>query len=275
MGKPGFGRRAVTLVAALAFAGLLAACESTEEPAYVERPVEELYNTAHDEMLAGNFETAAKGFDEVERQHPYSTWATRAQIMAAFCYYQDNDYDQAIIAAGRFVELHPGHEDTPYAYYLIAISYYEQISDVGRDQAATLLALDSLEDVARRFPDTPYAKDAKLKLDLARDHLAGKEMNIGRYYLTRGHYVAAINRFRRVVERYQTTSHTPEALHRLTESYLSIGLRQEAQAAAAVLGYNFPNSVWYRDSYALLEGEGLAPAEYEQSWLSQAFNWVF
>jgi outer membrane protein assembly factor BamD len=275
IGKPGRGRRALSLVAALALAGLVAACESTDEPEYVERPVEELYNAAHDEMLAGNFAEAAKGFDEVERQHPYSTWATRAQIMAAFCYYQDNDYDQAIIAAGRFVELHPGHTDTPYAYYLIAVSYYEQISDVGRDQNATLLSLDALEDVVRRFPNTAYAKDAKLKLDLARDHLAGKEMNIGRYYLTRGHYVAAINRFRRVVEFYQTTSHTPEALHRLTESYLSIGLREEAQAAAAVLGYNYPNSAWYRDSYALLEGEGLAPGEYEQSWLGRAFDWVF
>lgn len=255
-------------------AGLVAACGSTEE-AYVERPVEELYTTAHNAMLDGNFQTAAKGFDEVERQHPYSTWATRAQIMAAFCYYQANDYDQAVIAARRFVELHPGHEDTSYAYYLIGISYYEQISDVERDQNTTLLALDSLEEVTRRFPGTAYAKDAKLKLDLARDHLAGKDMEIGRFYEKRGQYVAAINRFRRVIERYQTTSHVPEALLRLTESYLSLGLREEAQTAAAVLGYNFPNSAWYRDSYALLEAANLTPEEAKGSWLSRAFNAVF
>lgn len=253
----------------------LAACDSTPEDIYVERPVEDLYAGAHDQMLAGEFAAAARGFDEVERQHPYSPWATRAQVMAAFCYYQDSDYDQALIAARRFVELHPGHEDTPYAYYLIAVSYYEQISDVGRDQGATLLALDALEDVSRRFPTSPYARDAKFKLDLARDHLAGKEMEIGRYYLTRGHYIAAVNRFREVVERYQTTSHTPEALHRLTEAYLSLGIRREAQTAAAVLGYNFPNNVWYRDSYALLAGVNLEPEADEGSWISRAFNYVF
>lgn len=262
-------------MAALALLLAVAACESTDDEVYVEQPVEELYTAAHNAMLDGEYATAARGFDEVERQHPYSTWATRAQIMAAFCYYQDNDYDQAIIAAQRFAELHPGHEDTPYAYYLIAVSYYEQISDVGRDQNATLLALDSLEEVTRRYPATPYAKDAKLKLDLARDHLAGKDMEVGRFYLKRGEYIAAIGRFRRVIERYQTTSHAPEALHRLTEAYLAIGLRQEAQVAAAVLGHNFPNSVWYRDSYALLEGVELGPEDDEESWISRAFNSVF
>ncbi len=265
--------RAALLALALALG--VGACESTDEEVYVEQPVEELYTAAHNAMLAGEYITAAKGFDEVERQHPYSTWATRAQIMAAFCYYQDNDYDQAIIAAQRFTELHPGHEDTPYAYYLTAVSYYEQISDVGRDQNATLLALDSLEEVTRRYPATPYAKDAKLKLDLARDHLAGKDMEVGRFYMKRGEYIAAIGRFRRVIERYQTTSHTPEALHRLTEAYLAVGLRDEAQTAAAVLGHNFPSSAWYRDSYALLEGVELSPEERGDSWLSRAFNSVF
>jgi outer membrane protein assembly factor BamD len=259
----------------LALALAVTACESTKDEVYVESPVEELYTSAHNAMLAGEYSTAAKGFDEVERQHPYSTWATRAQIMAAFCYYQNNDYDQAIIAAQRFVELHPGHEDTPYAYYLQAVSYYEQISDIGRDQNATLLALDSLEEVTRRYPNTAYAKDAKLKLDLARDHLAGKDMEVGRFYMKRGEYIAAIGRFRRVIERYQTTSHTPEALHRLTEAYLSLGLRREAQAAAAVLGHNFPRSAWYRDSYALLEGADLSPADDRKSWISRAFNAVF
>ncbi len=263
------------LVVAFALALTVAACESDGEDAYVEQPVEELYTSAHDAMLDGEFTTAAKGFDEVERQHPYSTWATRAQIMAAFCYYQDNDYDQAIIAALRFAELHPGHPDAPYAYYLIAVSYYEQISDIGRDQNATLLALESLEEVTRRYPSTPYAKDAKLKLDLARDHLAGKDMEVGRFYLKRGEYIAAIGRFRRVIERYQTTSHAPEALHRLAEAYVSVGLRQEAQTAAAVLGHNFPNSAWYRDSYALLEGVDLSPEGDKESWISRAFNSVF
>ncbi|MBM3481876.1 MAG: outer membrane protein assembly factor BamD [Alphaproteobacteria bacterium] len=268
-------RRAARAVAVLLVVGLLAACDSTPEETYVERPVEELYASAHDEMLEGNFANAARGFDEVERQHPYSPWATRAQVMAAFCYYQDNDYDQTVIAARRFVELHPGHEDTPYAYYLIAVSYYEQISDVGRDQGTTVLALDALEDVGRRYPNSAYAKDSKLKLDLARDHLAGKEMEIGRYYLIRGHYIAAANRFREVIERYQTTSHSPEALHRLTEAYLSLGIKREAQTAAAVLGHNFPNSAWYRDSYALLAGVNLEPEEDEGSWISRAFNYVF
>ncbi len=270
-------RRSVwrTAFAALALALTVGACESTDKDVYIERPVEELYSTAHNAMLAGDYSVAAKGFDEVERQHPYSTWATRAQIMAAFCYYQDNDYDQAIIAAQRFIELHPGHEDTAYAYYLSAISYYEQISDVGRDQNATLLAFDSLEEVTRRYPATPYAKDAKLKLDLARDHLAGKDMEVGRYYLKRGQYIAAVGRFRTVIEQYQTTSHAPEALHRLTEAYLSLGLRQEAQTAAAVLGHNFPRSTWYRDSYALLEGVDLAPQDDEGSWISRAFDSVF
>ena len=262
-------------MAALALTLVVAACDSTKNDVYVERPVEELYNTAHNAMLDGDFKAAANGFDEVERQHPYSVWATRAQIMAAFCYYQDNDYDQADIAAQRFVELHPGHEDTAYAYYLTAISYYEQISDVGRDQNATLLAFDSLEEVTRRYPGSPYAKDAKFKLDLARDHLAGKDMEVGRFYLKRGQYIAAIGRFRAVIEQYQTASHAPEALHRLAEAYLALGLREEAQTAAAVLGYNFPNSVWYPDSYALLEGVDLGPRDDEGSWISRTFDSVF
>jgi outer membrane protein assembly factor BamD len=267
-------RRLIGTGGALLVLLLLAAC-ATEEEVYVERPLEALYADAHNLMLQGEFEPAARGFDEVERQHPYSPWATRAQVMAAFCYYQANDYDQSVIAAQRFVELHPGHEDTPYAYYLIAVSYYEQISDVGRDQGTTLLALEALEEVTRRFPTSPYAKDAKLKLDLARDHLAGKEMEIGRYYLRRGEYIAAISRFRAVIEKYQTTSHSPEALHRLAEAYVALGIRREAQTAAAVLGYNFPNSAWYRDSYALLEGVDLRPEEDEGSWISRAFSYVF
>ena len=259
---------------ALAALVLLAACSQDEE-VYREQPVEELYNDAMDDLLDGSYIEAAKGFDEVERQHPYSVWATRAQIMAAYAYYKNNNYDESIISADRFIKLHPGHKDVAYAYYLNAVSYYEQISDVGRDQEMTELALLSLQELVRRFPDTSYARDARLKIDLTRDHLAGREMNIGRYYLTRGHYLAAVNRFRQVIERYQTTSHVPEALHRLTEAYLLLGIKHEAQVAGAVLGHNFPGSDWFLDSYALLEGVDLRPEANDDSWISQAFNSVF
>ena len=263
----------IALAAALALAfALLAACAANEEPAYVERSVEELYNEALDNLLDGNAEDAAAGFDEVERQHPYSVWATRAQLLSAFTYYQANLYDEAIGRANRFVELHPGHSEAVYAYYLIALSYYEQISEVNRDQKMTALALQSLEEVVRRFPGSAYARDARLKVDLTRDHLAGKEMGVGRYYLRRAHYVAAIGRFRTVVERYQTTSHAPEALHRLTEAYLALGLADEAQTAAAVLGHNYPGSRWYEHSYALLVDSGLEPEEDRESWISRVFG---
>jgi len=269
------GARAITLVAAVGMAAaLLAGCAGDEE-AYVERPVEELYNEALDKLQDDDFAGAAAGFDEVERQHPYSVWATRAQIMAAYTYYQGDLYDEAISAARRFVELHPGHRDAPYGYYLIAISYYERISDVSRDQMMTALALRSLDEVVRRFPDTDYARDARLKIDLTRDHLAGKEMTVGRFYLRRGYYLAAIGRFRKVVELYQTTSHAAEALHRLTEAYLAIGVPDEAQTAAAVLGHNYPGSPWYAYSYALLVEGGLQPEADEESWISGVFDAVF
>ncbi len=267
--------RGIALSALAALAVILAACAGDEEPVYVEQPVESLYNNAMDLLLDEQYLLAAQAFDEVERQHPYSLWATRAQIMATFAYYQADSYDDAILAGQRFVELHPGHRDVAYAYYLIAMSYYEQISDVGRDQRMTELALQSLDEVVRRFPDTKYARDASLKIDLARDHLAGKEMSIGRYYLERDQYVAALTRFRRVIERYQTTSHVPEALHRLTEVYLALGVPQEAQTAGAVLGYNFPGSDWYIRSYALLEEVDLAPEEDRGSWISRMFSAVF
>ena len=241
-------------LALISAAAILIGCSSNQEEEYVERPVDELYNEAQDLLEGGDARAAGRAFEEVERQHPYSQWATRAQLMSAYAYYEANNYDEAIAAAERFVELHPGHPDVPYAYYLIGISYYEQISDVGRDQRMTQQALDAFDELVRRFPDSRYARDAELKADLARDHLAGKEMSIGRYYLYRGQYLAAINRFRNVVERYQTTTHVPEALHRLTEAYLALGLEQEAQKNAAVLGYNFPSSDWYQDSYALLNG---------------------
>ena len=253
---------------------LLVGCAGDDE-AYVERPVEELYNEAMDSLLDGDPEAAVEGFAEVERQHPYSVWATRAQIMAAFVYYQADLYDEAIAAAERFVELHPGNRDAAYGYYLIAMSHYEQITDVSRDQEVTAKAMQALGEVVRRFPGSVYARDARLKIDLTRDHLAGKDMAVGRFYLRRQFYVAAIGRFRNVVEHYQTTSHAPEALHRLTEAYLAIGVPAEAQTAAAVLGHNYPGSQWYEYSYALLEGSGLEPAADEESWISRVFGAVF
>jgi outer membrane protein assembly factor BamD len=234
----------------------LAACSGAKQDEYVERPVDELYNQAFDLLQKGDDRKAGQAFEEVERQHPYSEWATRAQLMSAYAYYLANAYDEAVSAARRFIDLHPGNKDVAYAYYLIGVSYYEQISDVGRDQKMTQDALDAFQELIRRFPDSRYARDAQLKVDLARDHLAGKEMAIGRYYLRRGNYLAAINRFRNVVENYQTTTHVPEALLRLTEAYMALGVDDEARRTAAVLGYNFPSSSWYQDSYALVNGAG-------------------
>jgi len=250
----------------------LVACSSDEKPAYVERPVEDLYNSAMDALLETNYDEAARLFDEVERQHPYSVWASKAQLMAAYAHYQNNKYDEAINALDRFIQLHPGSRDTAYAYYLRAISYYEQISDVGRDQKMTEMALDGLDEVVRRFPESRYARDARLKVDLARDHLAGKHMDIGRFYESQGEYLAAINRFRIVIQDYQTTTHVPEALHRLVESYLALGVTDEAQATAAVLGHNFPGNSWYAETYVLLTGVDLRPAEDKGSWISRVWK---
>lgn len=254
---------------------LVSACSSSEPEPYVEKPVEPLYNEAVAAMADERYETAAKQFLEVERQHPYSIWATKAQLMAAYAYYQGDLYSDAVDASQRFIELHPGNKDVPYAYYLIALCYYEQIADVRRDQGSSEKALSSLTEVIRRFPDSDYARDARLKLDLVRDHLAGKEMDVGRYYQRKEQYLAAINRYRVVIEKYQTTSHVPEALHRLVESYLSLGIAHEAQVAGAVLGYNYPGSTWYQDSFALLTKSNLRPIVDKGSWISQAFDSVF
>lgn len=254
----------------------LTGCEGigAKEVKYFERPVEEIYNTALQELQKGRYFQAAEQFDEVERQHPYSVWARRSMLMAAYSNYQINEYDKAILAAQRFISLHPGNRDVVYAYYIIAISYYEQISDIGRDQKITAEALRALSEVERRFPTSDYARDARLKINLTNDHLAGKEMEIGRYYLKQHEYLAAINRFRVVVESFQTTTHVPEALHRLTECYVALGVIPEAQAAAAVLGHNYPGSDWYQDSYGLLTGKHVKPAENNKSWLSRAFSGV-
>ena len=250
---------------------LLSACSEKPDP-YVERPVEDIYNDAMDLIERRYYVKAARQFEEVERQHPYSAWATKAQLMAAFGYYQANKYEDAISGLDRFIELHPSHRDAPYAYYLKGLVYYEQIADVGRDQEITDRALRALDEVVRRFPDSSYARDARLKIDLTRNHLAGKEMEIGRYYLRQGQYVAAINRFKSVIDEYQTTEQVPEALLRLTEAYLSLGVRDEAQAAAAVLGHNYPGSDWYREAYALLTINGQANRNEGKSWLGRAFS---
>jgi outer membrane protein assembly factor BamD len=262
---------------AMVLAGLAAGCSGVKDPnaGYVEQPVHVIYNNAVDALEEGNFATAAKGFDEVERQHPYSVWATKAQLMAGYANYQANNYGDAMVALNRFIDLHPGHRDIPYAHYLKALSYYEQISDVSRDQHITEQALAALEEVVRRFPNTRYARDATLKLDLTRDHLAGKEMAVGRYYLQRGEYLAAINRFRQVVDRYQTTTHAPEALLRLTEAYTAIGLTEEAERNASVLGHNYPGSDWYADSYALLTGKDVRDGKQDKGFLARTWDWIF
>lgn len=266
--------RYIKIVFALTLIISVSACGSNEKELddFKETPVEVLYNNGMDLLKNKRFKEAAEEFDEVERQHPYSVWATKAQLMAAYSYYEGGDYDDAIIAANRFVQLHPGNKDAAYAYYIRALSYYEQISDVHRDQEITIKALDALKQVVLRFPKSEYAKDAKLKIDLAKDHLAGKEMSIGRYYLKQKQYLPAINRFRKVVEEHQTTSHVPEALHRLVEAYSSLGLLEEARKSAAVLGHNFPGSEWYQLSYWILEsGQADFHGNKERTWLGFKF----
>lgn len=239
---------------------------------YQERPIDQIYADAWKKVNNGDWNDAAKQFAEVERQHPYSVWARRASLMAAYCYYQANKYTDAVAAADTYISLHPGSKEVGYAFYLKAVSLYEQIVDVERDQSNTEAALVALQDVVQRFPDTEYARDATLKIDLTLDHLAGKQMTVGRYYLHQGDYIGAINRFRVVVEQYQKTTQIAEALERLTEAYYALGLTKEAQTAAAVLGHNYPGSPWYADAYNLLQKQNLKPSEDKGSWISQAFG---
>lgn len=238
---------------AIALTGGCARGGGQKDTAYVARDVETLYGAARARLDRGDVKIAAALFDEVERQHPYSPWARRAQLMSAFSYYVGREYNQSIQSAQRFLSIHPGNKDAPYAYYLIALCYYEQISDVQRDQAITQQALTALQEVNRRFPRTEYAADARLKLDLVNDHLAGKEMEIGRFYEKSGKWLSAQLRFQNVAEKYQTTSHAPEALYRLTETSLALGVPEEAKRYAAVLGANYPGSVWYERAFALME----------------------
>ena len=262
----------------------VAACSSsssTDEFSNGENEIEQvesaqsIYDEAEAALADKNYRAAIQKFQEVERLHPYSKWATKAQMMAAYTAYEEDSYEEAILALDRFVRLHPGNEDVDYALYLKAMSYYQQISDVSRDQEITKQALQSLNALVRRFPNSQYARDAKLKRDLTLDHLAGKEMEVGRYYLNRNEVNAAINRFRVVVTNFQTTTHVPEALHRLVESYLTLGLRDEARQVAAVLGHNYPGSKWYEDSYKILDEESRQQILEDRSFIDKTVDTLF
>src|ERR1700692_331359 len=246
---------------------------SKDDEAVVEEPADKLYNEGlyllNDKK---EFKSAAKKFEEVDRQHPYSDWARKSLIMSAFAYYEGGDYDESINAAKRYVTLHPGSPDAAYAQFLIGSSYFDRIPDISRDQDRTEKAVAELQEVVRKFPNTEYAIAAKKKIDIARDQLAGKEVDIGRWYMQKKDYTGAINRFKVVVTRYQTTRHVEEALMRLTEAYMTLGIVDEAQTSAAVLGHNFPDSPWYQDAYNLVKARGLEPAENKNSWISRAFK---
>ncbi|WP_108658960.1 outer membrane protein assembly factor BamD [Acuticoccus kandeliae] len=239
---------------------------------FEDLPADQLYNEGLVLMNAGDYRTAMVKFEEVDRLHPHTDLGRKSQVMLAFASYSRGNYQDAINSAKRFLTLYPSHPDAPYAQYIIANSYYKQIPDVTRDQAETEKALNAYKQLLEKYPDSEYAEDARNKIQATTDQLAGKDMEIGRYYLERDDNLAAINRFRIVVEKYQTTRHVEEALFRLTESYYALGLTQEAQTAAAVLGHNFPQSRWYHDAYSLLQSGGFSPSESESSWISKAFK---
>lgn len=257
------------LLAALAAATILTACASSGPEGDLNGTIGSLYNDGMDSMQAKNYKTAIHNFEELQRQYPYSGWATRSEVMTAYAQIQDDQYDAATVTLERFIKMHPGHSLLPYAYYLVGLVYYNQMSDVARDQGNTDKALAAFTELVNRYPDSDYARSAKLKITLCKDHLAGKEMMVGRYYQAEGQYLPAINRFQNVVNQYQTTTQTPEALYRLTESYLVLGVNDEAKRAAAILGYNYPGSEWYGKAYALLTEKQLAPAGQEKSWAEQ------
>ncbi len=271
----------LSLIAAIMLTVLSACSGSETTKPQLTGPVEELYNNGVDALNARRFSTADDQFTAVEQNYPYSSWAVNAQLMSGYSLYLQNKYTDAIGTLDRFIQLHPAHRDIAYAYYLRALSYYEQIADIQRDQKGTEQAMNALREVVTRFPDTSYARDAQLKVDLCFDHLAGKEMEIGRYYQKQHLYEAAIGRFQRVVDDFQTTNHVPEALHRLTEIYLVLGLKEQARKTAAVLGYNYPGSVWYEDSYSDLIGDhvtngaGAPSDEPPPGFFSRAWHAVF
>ncbi|CAN5201525.1 outer membrane protein assembly factor BamD [soil metagenome] len=244
-----------------------------KEETFVDEPADKLYNEGLYLMNKKNDrKSAMKKFEEVDRQHPYSEWARKSLLMSAYAAYENGDYDECISSANRYVALHPGSADAAYAQYLIAASNFDQIPDISRDQGRTEKSIAALEEVIRKYPTSEYATSAKRKIEAARDQLAGKEMNIGRYYMDKKDYTAAINRYKVVVTQYQTTRHVEEALARLTEAYMSIGIVGEAQTAAAVLGHNFPDSRWYKDAYNLVKSGGVEPSENTSSYISKAFK---
>ncbi|SPH17005.1 Outer membrane protein assembly factor BamD [Defluviimonas aquaemixtae] len=268
-------RIAANLLGGLTLAALVAACGGSREPDFEQLDAEQIYKLGEYQLeTSRRGEDAVTYFAEVERLYPYSEWAKRALIMQAFAYHKDRDYENSRATAQRYIDTYPAEEDAAYAKYLLALSYYDQIDEVGRDQGLTFQALQALRAVIEEYPDSDYARSAILKFDLAFDHLAAKEMEIGRYYLKRRHFSAAINRFRVVVENFQTTTHVPEALHRLVEGYLSLGLTDEAQTAGAILGHNFQSTEWYQDSFALLTGRGLRPEVKGDSWLAKVYRQV-
>jgi outer membrane protein assembly factor BamD len=269
------GARALTRVAALVVVAIaLSACSIFDkDPVIPDEPADKLYNEG---LFLLNQKKdpkeAAKKFEEVDRQHPYSEWARKSLIMSAYAYYEAGAYEESVTAARRYITLHPGSPDAAYAYFLIGSSNFDQIAEVSRDQERTEKAVAALDEVVRKYPNTEYAVAAKRKIEVARDQLAGKEMDIGRWYMQRRDYTGAINRFKVVVTRYQTTRHVEEALLRLTEAYLTLGIVDEAQTSAAVLGHNFPDSRWYKDAYTLVQTKGLQPNENKGSWISRAFK---
>jgi len=270
------GRVALSRVAALVLVTCaLNACSIFDKDTVTvpDEPADKLYNEGLYLLnTKKDAKAAAKKFEEVDRQHPYSEWARKSLIMSAFAYYEAGSYDDCINSARRYVTLHPGSPDTAYAQFLIGSSHFDQIPEISRDQDRTEKAVQSLEEVARKYPTSEYAMAAKKKIEVARDQLAGKEMDIGRQLLNTRNYTGAINRFKVVVTRYQTTRHVEEALLRLTEAYMSLGIVDEAQTSAAVLGHNFPDSRWYKDAYALMQSKGLEPSENKGSWISRAFK---
>ena len=277
------GKSISRLATVLVLTALVAACSSSGRPTpggffnRQEVPLEnftaqQIFERGEFELEQNDLSEAAFYFSEIERLYPYSDWARRALIMQAFAYHRDRDYPNSRSSAQRFIDFYPDDDDAAYAQYLLALSYYDQIDEIGRDQGLTFQALQALREVIERYPDSEYAKSSILKFDLAFDHLAAKEMEIGRFYLRRDNFAAAINRFRVVVEDFQTTSHTPEALHRLVESYLSLGLTDEAQTAGAILGYNYQSTEWYEDSYKLLTGQGLEPRLRGNNWLASIYR---
>ncbi|MCZ6863548.1 MAG: outer membrane protein assembly factor BamD [Alphaproteobacteria bacterium] len=269
------------LMVASAIVLSLQACSSKDDKKkanYSEARVGTLYNQAMDLLLAQSYKNAAAKFDDVDRQHPYSQWANRAQLMSAYAKYRDKKYDDSIIGLDRFIQLHPNSRNIAYARYLKGQAYYEQIKDIRRDQSAARQSMKSFEELVRRNPNSRYARDARRKIDLVRDHLAGKEMDVGRFYLKRNRQLAAIGRFRTVVEKYQTTSHVPEALYRLTAAYAALGVTDEARKIAAVLGYNYPASEWYIDSYSVVTGKEIKrgkPLEKPVSFTRKVLRWLF